>query len=98
MEYAAVAIAILGVVIGATFRVRFLLGIVLLLLPVCLIFSVSHGYAFLATVLMIVVPQGILQGGYFLGLLGRTAFAVTQRKLTGLSKTQTEQVRRRHDR
>lgn len=39
MQYAAVAIAILGLVIGATFRLRFLLGIVLLLLPVSLVFG-----------------------------------------------------------
>jgi hypothetical protein len=97
MEYAAVAIAILGLIVGATFRLRFLLGIVLLLLPVCLVFSVSHGYGLFATVLMIVVPQAILQSGYFLGLLGRTAFLFTQRKVIGLSKTQTEQVRRRRD-
>jgi hypothetical protein len=98
MEYTAIAIAILGLIIGATFRLRFLLGIVLLMLPISLVFSISHGYSFLATVLMIVVPQAILQGGYFLGLLGRAAFSITQRKLIGLSKAQTEQVRRRHDR
>jgi hypothetical protein len=98
MAYAAVAIATLGLVIGATFRLRFLLGIVLLLLPISLVFSVSHRYGFLATILMIVVPQAILQSGYFLGLLGRTAFSITQRKLIGLSKTQTERVRRGQDR
>jgi hypothetical protein len=97
MEYAAVAIAILGLIIGATFRLRFLLGIVLLLLPISLAFSVSRGYGFLATVLMVVVPQAILQGGYFLGLLGRTTFSIAQRKLTGLSKAQAEQLRRRQD-
>lgn len=98
MEYAGVAIAILGFIIGATFRLRFLLGIVLLLLPISLVFSVSHGYGLLATVAMVVVPQALLQGGYFLGLLGRAAFSITQRKLTALSKAQTEQIRRRHDR
>lgn len=98
MEYAAVAIAILGLVVGATFRLRFLLGIVLLLLPISLVFSVSHGYGLLTTVLMIVVPQAILQGGYFLGLLGRAAFSITQRKLIDLSKTQAEHIRHRQDR
>jgi len=98
MEYAAVTIAILGLTIGTTFRLRFLLGIVLLLLPISLVFSVSRGYGLLATVLMIVVPQVILQGGYFFGLLGRAVFSVTQRKLIGLSKTQTEQIRRGQDR
>jgi hypothetical protein len=98
MEYAAVAIAILGLIIGATFRLRFLLGIVLFLLPASLVFSVFHGYGLLATVLMIVVPQAILQSGYFLGLLGRAAFLITQRKLIGLSKTQAEQIRHRQDR
>jgi hypothetical protein len=97
MEYAAVAIAILGLVIGATFRLRFLLGIVLLLLPVSLVFSISRGYGLEATVLMVVVPQAMLQVGYFLGLLGRGAFSVIQRRLVGLSKTQPEQIRRRQD-
>jgi hypothetical protein len=97
MEYAAVAIAILGFTIGATFRFRFLLGIVLLLVPICLTFSISRGYGLLATILMIVVPQAILQGGYFLGLLGRGAISAAQRKLIALSKTQTKQIRRRQD-
>jgi hypothetical protein len=97
MEYTAVAIAILGFTIGATFRLRVLLGIVLLLLPICLIFSVSRGYGLLATILMVVVPQAILQGGYFLGLLGRGAISLAQRKMIGLSRTQAEQMRRRQD-
>jgi hypothetical protein len=97
MEYAAVAIAILGFTIGATFRLRFLLGIVLLLLPICLIFSVSRGYGLLDTILMVMVPQAILQGSYFLGLLGRGAISLAQRKLIGLSRAHTEQMRRRQD-
>ncbi|HVX75126.1 MAG TPA: hypothetical protein VHB49_03295 [Bradyrhizobium sp.] len=97
MEYAAVAIAILGFTVGATFRLRFLLGIVVLLLAISLVFSFSHGYGFLGTVLMIIVPQAILQGGYFLGLVGRATFSVIQRKLIGLSRTQAEQIRHRQD-
>jgi hypothetical protein len=98
MEYAAVAVAILGLIIGATFRLKLLVGMVLLLLPICLVFSVSRGYGLGATILMIIVPQAVLQAGYFLGLLSRAMFSVTQRKLIGLSKTQTEQIRRGQDR
>ena len=97
MEYAAVAIATLGLIIGATFRLRFLLGIVLLLFPVSLVFSISRGYGLQATILMVIVPQALLQAGYFLGLLGRAGFLVVQRRLIGLSKAQTEQIRRRQD-
>jgi hypothetical protein len=97
MEYAAVAIATLGLIIGATFRLRFLLGIVLLLFPISLLFSISHGYGLQATVLMVVVPQALLQAGYFLGLLGRAGFLIVQRRVIGLSKTQPEQIRHRRD-
>jgi hypothetical protein len=97
MEYAAVAIATLGLIIGATFRLRFLLGIVLLLFPISLIFSISRAYGLQATILMVVVPQALLQAGYFLGLLGRAGFLVVQRRVIGLPKTQPEQIRRRQD-
>jgi hypothetical protein len=97
MEYAAVAIATLGLIIGATFRLRFLLGIVLVLFPVSLVYSISRGYGLEATVLMVVVPQALLQAGYFLGLLGRAGFLVAQRRLIGLSKTQTERIRPHQD-
>jgi hypothetical protein len=76
---------------------RFLLGIVLVLFPVSLVYSISRGYGLEATVLMVVVPQALLQAGYFLGLLGRAGFLVAQRRLIGLSKTQTERIRPHQD-
>ena len=43
MEYAAIAIAILGCAVGATFRLRFLLVIIVLVLAISVVFSLFHG-------------------------------------------------------
>jgi hypothetical protein len=70
MEYAAIAIAILGAALGLVSRLRFLLGAMLIVLATTLIYLLSNHYSFLGSLLIVVVAQTLLQGGYFVGLVG----------------------------
>jgi lysylphosphatidylglycerol synthetase-like protein (DUF2156 family) len=75
MAYAAFTLALVGVAVGALFRLRTLLAVVGLLLVVSVVFSLVQGFSFLETALAIVVVQTILQGSYFLGLVTKAVFA-----------------------
>lgn len=79
MEYAAIALAILGVAIGILFRLKVLLPIIGLLLVASIAFSLIFGYRFLDAASTIMVAQTILQGGYFLGLVIRAFFTTAHR-------------------
>ena len=79
MLYAAIALALVGFVVGVGFRFKVLLPILLLLLLVSIIFSVGHGFVFGDTVLTVFVAQTIIQGSYFLGLVARAMFSATNR-------------------
>ena len=79
MLYAAIALALVGFVVGVVFRFKVLLPILLLLLLVSIIFSVGHGFSFGDTVLTVFVAQAIVQGSYFLGLVARAMFSATDR-------------------
>jgi len=69
MGYAAIALAIMGLITGVMFRIRVLLLIVALLLLVSVVVAVSSGFSFLNTALTILIAQTILQASYFLGLV-----------------------------
>ena len=71
MGYAVVALALLGVAIGAMFRLKTLLLIVGLVLLVSFAFSVVSGYTFLHTAATIMITQTILQSCYFIGCVAR---------------------------
>ena len=79
MLYAAIALALVGFVVGVFFRFKVLLPILLLLLLVSIIFSVGHGFGFVDTALTVFVAQSIVQGSYFLGLVARAMFSATDR-------------------
>jgi hypothetical protein len=79
MEDAAIAIAILGFAVGIVFRLKVLLLVVALLLAASIVLSVTWGFGFLDTALIIMAVQSIVQGSYFLGLVVRAALAGTQR-------------------
>jgi hypothetical protein len=96
MEYAAVAVAILGCAVGATFRLRFLLGVILLVLAISLVFAVSHGSGVWGKLLIVVVPQAILQGSYLVGLVTRGFFSFLQGKLS-FARGEAEPLRRQQD-
>jgi hypothetical protein len=79
MEDAAIALAILGFAVGIVFRLKVLLLVLALLLVASIILSVTWGFGFLDTALIIMAAQGIVQGSYFLGLVVRAALAGTHR-------------------
>ena len=69
MEYAALLIALLGLVTGIMFRLRVLLTLIAVLLVITILVSIRSGFGFPGTALAIMVAQTILQGSYFLGLV-----------------------------
>jgi len=79
MTYAAIALAIIGFVVGVLFRFRILLPILLALLFVSIVFSLSHESGFLGLVWTVMVAQAIVQASYFLGLVVRTLFTASDR-------------------
>jgi hypothetical protein len=74
MGYAAIALAVLGLLTGIAFRLRVLLTLVALLLVVSIAFAVSQGFSFLNTALTILIAQTIFQTSYFLGLVVTAVF------------------------
>jgi uncharacterized membrane protein YfbV (UPF0208 family) len=70
MNYAALALALLGFAVGTMFRLRVILLILVLLLPFSIAFM-SHGSSLLDVMVAVVAAQIIVQGSYFLGLVAR---------------------------
>lgn len=81
MGYAFIALAIVGFGVGMTFRLKVLLLILPLLLGASIIFSLVAGFGFLHTSLTVMAVQTVVQGGYFVGLLARSALAGAPRTL-----------------
>ena len=79
MTYAAIALAIMGFVVGVMFRFRVLLPILLALLLVSIVFALGHDLGFLGVVWTVMVAQAIVQASYFMGLVARTLFTATDR-------------------
>jgi hypothetical protein len=79
MGFAAIALVILGFVVGAVFRLKTLLSILALVLVVTIVFSFSRGFSFLDTALIIMAAQSIVQASYFLGLVGRAVLTAAYR-------------------
>jgi hypothetical protein len=75
MGYAAIALAILGFVVGLRFRLKVLLPVLVFLAVGSGIFAVLWGWNFFSTFLAIVATPTILQVGYFLGILVRSKIA-----------------------
>ena len=84
MEYAATALAILGVAAGVAFRVKVLLPIIGVVLLASIIFSLATGFGFMDTAMTVLMAQATLQGSYFLVLLIRAIFSALQRMRSGL--------------
>jgi hypothetical protein len=72
MEYAAVALATLGMVLGVAFRLKVLLLFLAVLVIASAAFAVERGWNFPSTLLTIMVVQTIVQLSYFVGILGRS--------------------------
>jgi hypothetical protein len=75
MEYAAIALAMLGFAIGALFRLQVILVVIALLLLFSIVLSFGSGLSFSDSLMMIMAVQTVVQGSYFLGLLARSALA-----------------------
>ena len=74
MGYAAIAVAIFGFAVGLKFRLKILLLCVGVILIASIVFSISLGFGFLSTLLIIMAAQTILQSSYVLGLVVRSIF------------------------
>ena len=79
MGSAAIALAILGFAVGAVFRLKVLLPILALVLVITIVFSLTRGFTFLDTALIIMAAQSIVQASYFLGLVGRAVLTAAHR-------------------
>jgi hypothetical protein len=75
MGYAAAALALLGITVGALFRLQILLLVVGLVFLISIALSISSGFTFVHTALTVMVAQTILQGCYFLGSVARAFFS-----------------------
>jgi hypothetical protein len=95
MQYAAIALAFLGAAIGARFRLRFLVGVIALLLPITLVLVLVKPYSVRDSLIIIMAAQALLQGGYFAGLVGRVFFSRIQGKLSGLFVPKAERWQER---
>ena len=71
MGYATITLAIMGIAVGAIFRLKVLLAVLAILLLASILVSVGRGLNFLDTALTIMVVQTVVQAGYFVGLVAR---------------------------
>ena len=72
MLYSAIGLAVIGVGAGLAFRWKVLLPVIVLLPLAAIIFSASRGFSYKNAAIVIIVAEGILQAGYFAGLLIRS--------------------------
>jgi hypothetical protein len=79
MTYSAIGLAVIGVGAGLAFRWKVLLPVIVLLPLAAIAFSVSRAFSFKDTAIVIFVAEGILQGGYCVGLLIRFIVAASLR-------------------
>jgi hypothetical protein len=79
MGTAAIAVAILGLIVGAMFRLKVLLAFVCLVLTLSVSYSVLSGFTFLETSMTVLIGQIILQSSYFLGLVSAATLAGNDR-------------------
>ena len=75
MEYAAVALALLGLAVGTLSRLSVLLAIVVALFLLSVGVAIYHHLDLFTAFLVIMAAQTIVQGSYFLGLVARALIA-----------------------
>ena len=81
--YFAVGLAVIGVGTGLAFRWKVLLPLIVLLPFAVIILPISRGSTVESTVIVVLVAEAILQGGYFVGLLIRFVASVGMRSVQG---------------
>jgi len=72
VKTAVIAIALLGFVAGLVVRLNMFIGILVLLLLLCVGYSIANHFGFLKAALTIMGVQVVAQGGYFVGLVARS--------------------------
>lgn len=72
MMYFSIALAVVGAAAGFAFRWKVLLPLIVLLPFVVIIFSLSRGSTLEDALIISLVAEAVLQGGYFVGLLIRS--------------------------
>jgi len=97
MGIAAIAVAILGVALGLTCRLRFLLAVILTALVMTTVFVSTQSYGVLKSLLVIVVAQVLLQSGFFAGLVARSVFSRVSGKLAGLPRPEAERLQQHRE-
>jgi hypothetical protein len=100
MLYSAMGVAAIGVGAGLAFRWKVLLPVIVLLPLAATMFSVSRGFIYKETAIVIFIAEGILQGGYFVGLLVRFIATASLRPggVLNFSKTRGNPEERGKDR
>ena len=74
MEHAAIALAVLGLIVGILFQLRGLLSIVPLLFIASIAFAITNEYGLLKTVFTVFAAQTVFQASYFMGLVSLAVF------------------------
>jgi hypothetical protein len=98
MVYSAFGLAAIGIGAGLAFRWKVLLPIIVLLPLAAIWFSVSRGFSFKDTAVVVVVAEGMLQGGYFVGLLiGFLVASLRSRGTLSFFKTRPNSDERAND-
>jgi hypothetical protein len=97
MVYFAVGLAAIGVAAGLAFRWKILLPIIVLLPLAAIIFSVSRGFSYEDTAIGVFVAEGILQGGYFVGLLIRFIATAGLRRALDFFRARRDREKRGND-
>jgi hypothetical protein len=72
VKTAVIAIALLGFVAGLVVRLNILIPILVLLLLLCVGYSIANHFGFLKAALTIMGAQVVAQGSYFVGLVVRS--------------------------
>lgn len=74
MGYATVVLALFGLGLGATVRLKVLLPVLAVLLVVSIVFSIIQGFDVLHATAATIEAQVCTQMGYFLGIVARSIF------------------------
>ena len=95
MIYSAVGLAVIGVAAGLAFRWKVLLPVIVLLPFAAAIFPGSRDIK--DTVIVILVAEAVLQGGYFAGLLIRFMAIAGMRAASASAFFKRRRDRKTHD-
>src|SRR6478735_10741109 len=95
MIYSAVGLAVIGVAAGLAFRWKVLLPVIVLLPFAAAIFPGSRDIK--DTVIVVLVAEAVLQGGYFVGLLVRFMAIAGMRAASASAFFKRRRDRKTHD-